>query len=78
MTAFHHLPPEQARIASIILAATEEGMAAWRARESDPVGNAERAAIATQPREATPYTPETPDPYRDGLARGFWTHRRRP
>lgn len=55
---------------------TAEAMAAWRNRERDPEGAAERIAIATQPREANPYTPEQPDALRDGLAAGFRNHRK--
>ena len=55
---------------------TAEAIAAWRNRERDPIGSAERTAIATQPREANPYTPEQPDVLRDGLAAGFRNHRR--
>ena len=40
-------------------------------REPCEVSDAERRAIyAPRPREAAPYTPEQPDPLRDGLARG--------
>ena len=48
-----------------------EAFAALQARERDPVGIAERAAIyAPAPRDPNPYTPETPDDLRDGLLKG--------